>query len=122
MTQAKGHCVSPALSKAPRRALSNFFAFEDCNYFSNAFDFTTHTLGSNSTATLGPSIVEVFAALSWSVIALIVILTAICWCLTKGKQSIKDHVLELYNHATWEDLVVPALDTVFSVGWCAPLD
>ena len=37
----------------------------------------------------------------------------------KGKQSIKDHVLELYNHAMWEDLVVPALDTVFLVGWCA---
>ena len=85
------------------------------------FDFTTHTLGSNSTATQGPSVVELitFAALSWSAIVLIVIIIAIWWCLMKGKQSIKDHVLELYNHATWEDLVVPALDTVFSVGWCA---
>ena len=88
------------------------------------FDFTTHTLGSNSTATQGPNVVELitFAALSWSVIALIVIFIGMWRRLKKGKQSIKDHVLELYNHATWEDLVVPALDTVFSVGWCAPLD
>ena len=88
------------------------------------FDFTIHTLGSNSTATQGPSVVELitFAALSWSVIVLTVLLLAIFWYRMKGKQSIKDHVLELYNHATWEDLVVPALDTMFSVGWCAPLD
>ena len=88
------------------------------------FDFTTHTLGSNSTATQGPSVVELitFAALFWSVIVFIVIYIAKRCPLLIGKQSIKDHVLELYNHATWEDLVVPALDTVFSVGWCAPLD
>ena len=89
------------------------------------FDFTTHTLGSNSTATQGTSVVGLitFAALSWSGVAFLVIIVAICCCLMMpGKQSIKDHVLELYNHAMWEGLVVPALDTVFSVGWCAPLD
>ena len=95
--------------------------FEDCI---NAFDFTTHThtLGSNS---LGPSVVELitFAALTWNVIVLIVILTAISWYLDRGKQSIKDLDLEFYSQATWEGLVlVPALDTVFSLGWCAPLD
>ena len=84
----------------------------------------THTLGSNSTATQGPSVIEliVFAALSWSGIVLTVTLIAIWWHSMKGKQSIKDHVLELYNHTTWEDLVAPALDTMFSVGWCAPID
>ena len=86
--------------------------------------YHTH-ISSNSTATQGPNVVELitFAALSWSGIVLMVILSAI-WCsrLITGKQSIEDHVLELYNHAMWEDLVVPALDTVFSVGWCAPLD
>ena len=52
---------------------------------------------------------------------LIVILAAIRWYLGRGKQSIKDHDLEFYSQATWEDLVlVPALDTVFSLGWCAP--
>ena len=85
--------------------------------FINAFDFTTHTLGSNSTATLGPSVVELitFAALSWSVIVLIVILVAIFWYFGEGKQSIKDHDLEFYSQATWEGLVlVPALDSVLT--------
>ena len=70
------------------------------------FDFTTHTLGSNSTATQGPSVVELitFAALSWSVIVLIVILVAIFWYFGEGKQSIKDHDLEFYSQATWEGL------------------
>ena len=54
------------------------------------FDFTIDTLGSNSAATQGPSVVELitFAALSWSVIVLTVLLLAMWWCLTKGKQSI----------------------------------
>ena len=88
------------------------------SYFSNAFDFTTHTLGSNSTATFGPSVVEliVFAALSWTVIVLLVILIAITSCMDKGKQSIKDLDLEFHSQAMWEGLVlVPALDTVFSL-------
>ena len=75
----------------------------------------THTLGSNSTATQGPSVGELitFAALSWTVIVLVGILTAIIWYLDKGKQSIKDHDLEFYSQATWEGLVlVPALDSV----------
>ena len=65
----------------------------------------THTLGSNSTATLGPSVVEliVFAALSWTVIVFIVIFTAMVRYLIAGKQSIKDHNLEFYSQATWED-------------------
>ena len=51
---------------------------------------------------------------------LIVIFTAF-WCGRAGKQSIKDHNLEFCSQATWEDLVpVPALNTVFSLGWCAP--
>ena len=88
-------------------------------FFSNAFDFTTHThtLGSNSTAILGPSVVEliIFAALSWNLIVLIVILAAIGWCMGRGKQSIKDHDLEFYSQATWEGLVlVPALDSVLT--------
>ena len=63
----------------------------------------------------------VFAALSWGVIVLNVVLLAIGWCWMKGKQSIKECDLEFYSQATWEDLVlVPALDTVFSLGWCAP--
>ena len=80
----------------------------------------THTLGSNSTAILEPSVIELitFAALSWYVITL---LPPIIWCLGRGKQSIKDLDLEFYSQATWEGLVlVPALDTVFSLGWCAP--
>ena len=37
------------------------------------------------------------------------------------KQSTKDSDLEFYSQATWEGLfLVPALDTVFPVGWCAP--
>ena len=37
------------------------------------------------------------------------------------KQSTKDSDLEFYSQATWEDLVlVPALDTMFSLGWYAP--
>ena len=110
VTQAKGHCVSAALSKAPPRVRSNLFCpKKDCNYFSNAFDFTTHThthththtLGSNSTATLEPSVVELitFAALSWSVIVLSVIFIAIFWCARKGKQSIKERDLEFYGQA-----------------------
>ena len=93
-------------------------------YYNYAFDFTTHTLGSNSTAILGPSVVEliIFAALSWTVIVLVIII-AIFWYSGRGKQSIKDLDLEFYNQAKWEGLVlVPALDTVFSLGWCAPLD
>ena len=63
----------------------------------------------------------VFAALSWGYIVLVVVLLAIVWCEAKGKQSIKECDLEFYSQATWEDLVlVPALDTVFSLGWCAP--
>ena len=84
----------------------------------------THTLGSNSTATQGPSVVDeliTFAALSWGIVVLIVILGAIMWYWIKGKQSIKECDLEFYSQATWEDLVlVLALDTVFSLGWCAP--
>ena len=79
----------------------------------------THTLGSNSTATLGPGVVELitFAGLSWTVIVLIVIFTAF-WYGRAGKQS---HNLEFCSQATWEDLVlVPALNTVFSLGWYAP--
>ena len=81
----------------------------------------THTLGSNSTAILEPSVVELitFAALFWDVITF---LPTIIWFLGSGKQSIKDLDLDFYSQATWEDLVVPALDTVFSLGWCAPLD
>ena len=87
----------------------------------------THTLGSNSNAILEPSVVEliIFAALSSTVTVIVffVILAAIIWYLGRGKQSIKDHDLEFYSQATWEGLVlVPALDTVFSLGWCAPLD
>ena len=64
----------------------------------------------------------VFAALSWGVSVLTVVFFAMMWCWVKGKQSIKECDLEFYNHATWEDLVlVPALDTVLSLGWCAPL-
>ena len=63
----------------------------------------------------------VFAALSWGVIVLTVFLLTVMWCWMKGKQSIKDSDLEFYSQATWEDLVlVPALNTVFSLGWCAP--
>ena len=78
----------------------------------------THTLGSNSTATLGPGVVEliVFAALSWTVIVLIVIFSAAFCYGRAGKQSIKDHNLEFYSQTMWEDLVlVPALNTVFSL-------
>ena len=123
VAQAKGHCVSAALSKAPPRVRSNLKRIVIALVMPLILPHT-HTLGSNSTATQGPSVVELitFAALSWSVIVLIVIVHAMWRRWKKGKQSIKDHVLELYNHATWEDLVVPALDTVFSVGWCAPLD
>ena len=80
------------------------------------FDFTTHTLGSNSTATQEPSVVELitFAALSWSFIVLVAIVLTIWLRWTIGKKSIKDYVLELYNHAMWEDLVVPALGSVLS--------
>ena len=64
-----------------------------------------------------------FAALSWSVIVLTVISAAIFWYLGRGKQSIKDHDLEFYSQATREGLVlVPALDSVLTIGWCAPLD
>ena len=76
-------------------------------YYNYAFDFTTHTLGSNSTAILGPSVVEliIFATLSWNLIVLIVILAAMGLCI-RGKQSIKDHDLEFYSQATWEGLVL----------------
>ena len=77
----------------------------------NVFDFTTHTLGSNST--LGPSVVELitFAAISWSIIVLIVILVpAALFCCKNCKQSIKRCVLmlnlELYSQTTWEDLIL----------------
>ena len=50
-----------------------------------------------------------------------VVLLTVMWCWMKSKQSIKDSDLEFYSQATWEDLVlVPALDTVFSLSWCAP--
>ena len=64
----------------------------------------THTLGSNSSATLEPSVVELitFAALFWTVIVLIVILAAFIFYLGRGKQSIKNHDLEFYSQATWE--------------------
>ena len=52
---------------------------------------------------------------------LIVIFTVTFRYWLAGKQSIKVHNLEFYSQATWEDLVlVPALNTVFSLGWCAP--
>ena len=46
--------------------------------------FITHTIGSNSTATLGPSVVELttFAALSWSIIVSGLILVVLLWCLS----------------------------------------
>ena len=46
----------------------------------NVFDFTTHTIGSNST---GPGVVELitFGALSWTVIVSVIILVALVWCL-----------------------------------------
>ena len=68
----------------------------------------THTLGSDSTAILEPSVVEliIFAALSWSGIVLFAAI--ICYFGT-GKQSIKDHDLEFYCQATWEDLVLSVL-------------
>ena len=54
---------------------------------------------------------------------LIVIIAVLVWCEAKGKQFIKDCDLEFYSQATWEGLLlVPALDTVFSLGWCAPFD
>ena len=42
----------------------------------------THTIGSNSTTTPGPSVVELitFAALSWTVIVSVIILIALVWC------------------------------------------
>ena len=54
-----------------------------CNNFYTALDFITHTIGSNSTATLGQSVVELitFAALSWTVIVLVIILVPLLWCL-----------------------------------------
>ena len=52
---------------------------------------------------------------------LTVISAAIFWYFGTGKQSIKDHDLEFYSQATWEGLVlVPALDSVLTIGWCAP--
>ena len=39
-----------------------------------------------------------FAALSWSVIVFIVMLTIIYWREAKGKESIKEHDLEFYSH------------------------
>ena len=48
----------------------------------------THTLGSNSTATLGPRIVELitFGAISWSIIVFIMIALAFYWLdLSHGK-------------------------------------
>ena len=50
------------------------------------FDFTTHTLGSNSTATLGPSVELVtFVALSWGATVLFTIVFALLWHLGYGK-------------------------------------
>ena len=61
----------------------------------------THTLGSNSTTTLGPSVVELitFAALSWTFTVSVIILVVLHWdgvhhgisC----KMSIKNYVLTL---------------------------
>ena len=87
-------------------------------FFSNAFDFSTHTLGSNSTATLGQSVVLLiaFAAIYWTAIMFIVITAVFFLREMKGKQSIKDSDLEFYSQATWEGLfLVPALDTMFSL-------
>ena len=65
---------------------------DQCVALYNIFNFTTHTLGSNSTATLGQSVVELitFGALSWSIIVLGTIIAAFFCCVSRRKQSIKD--------------------------------
>ena len=96
---------SAAVSKVPPRVRSKFFAPNKARLRIVIILVMplilphTHTLGSNSTATLGPSVVELitFATLSWSVIVLFVMLAVIGWCETKGKQSIKEHDLEFYS-------------------------
>ena len=47
---------------------------------------------------------------------LILFFTVLFRFVAKGKQFIKDRDLEFYSQATWEGLLlVPALDTVFSL-------
>ena len=76
----------------------------------NTFNVFTHILGPNSTATLAPSVVELiaFAALSWSVIVVLLILVAI-FCSASGKQSVKDTQSRIYSQAMREDLVQETL-------------
>ena len=58
-----------------------------------AYDFSTPTLGSNSTATSGPSVVELitFAALSWGIVSFAILAAIIMYFTAKygdyGKQS-----------------------------------
>ena len=71
--------------------------------------YYTHIIGSNSTATFAPSVVELisFAAVSWSVTVLVIIAFALLWCFGHGKEFIKDNyvlMLEVYSQATWENL------------------
>ena len=62
-----------------------------------------------------------FAAISLSIIVLVMIMVALFMCLVdEGKRSIERYVLtlnlEFYSQVTWGALIlVPALDTVFSL-------
>ena len=77
------------------------------------FDFFTHTIGSNSTATLGPSVIELitFAALSWTVIVSVVILAVLLWCVFHESKLLsvclhKRYDLEVSSQATKNNLVL----------------
>ena len=61
----------------------------------NVFGFTTHTLGSNSTATLGTHVLEsiIFAVINCGAIAGIACGIAVIWRFITGKRSKKCYVL-----------------------------
>ena len=70
---------------------SSNFKCEESDQFVTLL-MSSHTLGSNSTTTQGPSVVELitFAALSWSVMVLLLVIVAIFLCCVSGKQSVND--------------------------------
>ena len=63
---------------------------DQCVHVAHYNIFDTHTLGSNSTATFGPSVELItFAAISWTVSLFLVIVFAVLWrCWDYGKQFI----------------------------------